>query len=102
MLIYNTTYAVEKQELASFINWVREIMIPAVHAEGTLHSGRLTHILDNRSESESISLSLQFCVKDSAALHGWYLSQGRELQKQMKKVFGDRVMDFPTLMEVIE
>ncbi len=102
MLIYNTTYAVEKQELASFINWVREIMIPAVHAEGTLHSGRLAHILDNRSEPESISLSLQFCVKDSVALHGWYLSQGRELQKQMKKVFGDRVIGFPTLMEVIE
>ena len=102
MLIFNTTYAVEKKELASFVNWVREVMIPTVHAEGTLHSGRLSQILDNIPDAENLSFSLQFCVEDSATLHKWYRSQGCELQKQMKKVFGNRVIGFPTLMEVIE
>lgn len=45
MLIYNTTYAVSEEDLAYFIVWIRERMIPAVHADGYLTDGRLARIL---------------------------------------------------------
>lgn len=101
MLIYNTTYAVQEEELACFMVWIREKYIPLVHDEGTLREGRLARILSHGSD-EGYSFSLQFCVEDSAALHKWFVKQGRPLQEEMRKVFGNRVAGFSTLMEVIE
>lgn len=101
MLIYNTTYAVSEEDLAYFIVWIRERMIPAVHADGFLTDGRLARILTS-SDDEGYSFCLQFSVADSAVLHQWLLRQGRQLQNEMKKVFGNRVVGFSTLMEVVE
>lgn len=101
MLIYNTTYAVPEEDLACFLIWVREKYIPTVHADGTLHEGRLARILGHEAEGGH-SLSLQFGVDDSAALHRWYVRQGRMLQEEMLKMFDGRVMGFSTLMEVLE
>lgn len=101
MLIYNTTYALQEEDLPCFLVWVREKMIPAVHADGALSQGRLARILGHEDEGGH-SLSLQFSVADSATLHKWYLRQGRQLQVEMRKVFGDRVVGFSTLMEVME
>ncbi len=101
MLIYNTTYALQEEELACFLVWVRENMIPAVHADGALSEGRLARILSHGDE-EGYSFSLQFTVADSATLHKWFLRQGKQLQMEMRKVFGNRVVGFSTLMEVME
>jgi hypothetical protein len=40
-------------------------------------------------------------VDDSAALHRWHTRQGMNLNAEMMKTFKDRVVGFPTLMEVI-
>ncbi len=101
MLIYNTTYALHEEDLACFLVWIRDNMIPAVHADGALSGGRLARILSH-GEEEGYSFSLQFNVADSATLHKWFLRQGRTLQAEMRKVFGDRIVGFSTLMEVVE
>lgn len=46
--------------------------------------------------------SLQWEVEDSAALHHWHTRQGMKLNEEMMKVFKDKVVGFPTLMEVIK
>jgi hypothetical protein len=40
-------------------------------------------------------------VDDSATLHRWHTRQGMNLNAEMMKTFKDRVVGFPTLMEVI-
>ena len=46
--------------------------------------------------------SLQWEVADSATLHRWHVAQGVALNDEMMKTFKDKVVGFPTLMEVIE
>jgi hypothetical protein len=41
-------------------------------------------------------------VEDSAILHHWHTEQGMGLNEEMMKVFKDKVVGFPTLMEVIQ
>ena len=102
MLIYNTTYAVTEEDLACFLAWAQEKMISAVHADGILTRGRLARILSHSDEEGGHSFSLQFEVADSAALHKWFLRQGRQLQQEMQQIFGNRIVGFSTLMEVME
>ena len=67
---------------------------------GELKNPRILRILSHK-EQDSECFSLQWEVEDSAALHRWHVKQGATLNAEMMKVFKDKVIGFPTLMEVI-
>ncbi len=101
MLIYNTTYQTGNDEARNFIIWLHEVYMPQVEADGRLKHPRLTRILSHK-EQDSECFSLQWEVKDTRTLHQWHTAQGAGLNAEMLKVFKDKVVAFPTLMEVIE
>lgn len=101
MLIYNTTYQVSVDDARNFVIWVHESYIPQVTEQGTLKNPRLVRILSHK-EDDSECFSLQWEVEDSTALHRWHIAQGARLNEELLKVFKDKVVGFPTLMEVIE
>ena len=101
MLIYNTTYQVEMADARNFVIWISECYIPEVEKNGKLNNPRLTQILSHQ-EADSECFSLQWEVEDTATLHRWHTEQGMALNEEMLKVFKDKVVGFPTLMEVIK
>ena len=101
MLIYNTTYQVGNDDARNFVIWLHEVYMPQVEGNGLLKNPRLTRILSHK-EQESECFSLQWEVEDTRILHQWHMAQGGALNAEMLKVFKDRVVGFPTLMEVIE
>ena len=76
MLIYNTTYHVEEGEDKNFLIWMQEHYLPEVEKNGTLYAPRIARILSHIEEG-SICYSVQL------------------------NIFKDKVIGFPTLMEVI-
>ncbi len=101
MLIYNTTFQVEIGDARNFVIWLTECYMPQVEQNGLLQHPRLTHILSHK-EDDSECFSLQWEVEDSATLHRWHTEQGMKLNEEMMKVFKDKVVGFPTLMDVIK
>lgn len=101
MLIYNTTYQVDIKDARNFVIWLTECYIPEVEKNGKLSGARLTQILSHQ-EADSECFSLQWEVEDSATLHHWHTEQGMALNEEMMKIFKDKVVEFPTLMEVIK
>lgn len=100
MLIYNTTFHVGMGDARNFVIWLNEYYIPEVENLGELKNPRILRILSHK-EQDSECFSLQWEVEDSAALHRWHVKQGATLNAEMMKVFKDKVIGFPTLMEVI-
>ncbi|WP_373841013.1 DUF4286 family protein [Bacteroides heparinolyticus] len=100
MLIYNTTYHVEMPDAHNFVIWLNEAYIPQVEADGRLSAPRLVRVLSHK-EQDSESFSLQWEVADSATLHRWHTEQGMRLNEEMMNVFKNKVIAFPTLMEVL-
>ncbi|MDO4180429.1 MAG: DUF4286 family protein [Bacteroidales bacterium] len=100
MLIYNTTFQTEVGDARNFVIWLNECYIPEVENLGMLRNPRLVQILSHK-EPDSECFSLQWEVEDSATLHRWHTQQGMRLNEEMMKVFKDKVVGFPTLMEVI-
>ena len=100
MLIYNTTYHVEMEDARNFVIWLNECYIPEVEKTGELKNPRITRILSHQ-EQNSECFSLQWEVENSAVLHRWHTTQGAHLNEEMMKAFKDKVIGFPTLMEVI-
>ena len=95
MLIYNTTYHVEEGQEKFFLAWMQEFYLPEVEKHGTLYAPRIARILSHIEEG-SICYSVQFEVENSAKLH-----QGVKLNEELLRIFNDKVIGFPTLMEVI-
>ena len=100
MLIYNTTYHVEEGEDKNFLIWMQEHYLPEVEKNGTLYAPRIARILSHIEEG-SICYSVQFEVENSAKLHRWHQEQGVKLNEELLNIFKDKVIGFPTLMEVI-
>ena len=86
MLIYNTTYHVELADARNFVIWLHECYIPEAEKSGELKNPRILRILSH---------------EDSAALHRWHTQTGARLNEELMKTFKDKVIGFPTLMEVI-
>ena len=100
MLIYNTTFHVEMGDARNFVIWLNEYYIPEVENLGELKNPRILRILSHK-EQDRECYSLQWEVEASAALQRWHVKQGATLNAEMMKVFKDKVIGFPTLMEVI-
>lgn len=100
MLIYNTTYQVNIEDARNFVIWINEYLIPEVEKTGLMNQPRLLQILSHK-EKDSECFSLQWEVADTTSLHQFYTKHGIALNKEMEKVFKNKVVGFPTLMEVI-
>ena len=99
MLIFNTTYQVDEAQEKYFLIWMQEHYLPEVEKMGLLHAPRIARVLSHYEDG--ICFSVQYEVEDSVLLHQWYQRQGVQLAEEMKKIFKDKVVGFPTLMEVI-
>lgn len=101
MLIYNTTYQVNKGDAPSFIIWIHNVYLPKVEESGMLNRPRLCRILSHHEE-DSECYSLQFEVENSTVLHQWYQQTGVALNEELVRLFEDKAVGFSTLMEVID
>ncbi len=101
MIIFNTTYHAYHTRKEEFIGWLKEIYIPTVLQHGALQSLQLTRIFAE-DESEGVSLSLQFKTTDTEVLEAWHESCGAALIADMQKRFGNQVLGFSTLLEIID
>ena len=100
MLIYNTTYQVSDDVQQNFLIWIKECYIPQVLQFGYLSNPRLCRVLSHLDEG--FSYTVQWEVESSALLHQWHIKQGSVLNQELIKIFKDKVVGFPTLLEVIE
>ena len=100
MLIYNTTYQTGIDDARNFVIWLSESYISEVEKQEYCKIPVLRTSLVTKQDSECFSL--QWEVEDTAALHRWHTQQGMHLNEEMMKIFKDKVVGFPTLMEVIK
>lgn len=100
-MLFNTTYQVNMDEARNFVIWLHNCYIPQVEQEGTLSHPRMARVLSHR-EQDSECFALEFEVENTAALHRWYSTHGTGFEKEIRKMFGEKVVWFSTLLDVIE
>lgn len=101
MLIYNTTFQVNVDDAQNLVIYLHEQYLPEAVKSGVMKNGRMCRILSHR-DNDSECFSVQFEVEDTAQLHKWYSTDGVRLNNEMLKLFKNKVVGFPTMMEIIE
>ena len=101
MYIFNTTYHAETAVKDDFTAWLRQVYIPAATLCGRLTAPQLCRVIAGET-SEGENFSLQFRVTDRRTLEVWYDKTGADLDLSMRKRFGNRVLGFNTLLEILD
>lgn len=102
MIVYNTTYHVERGYEQEFLSWIRTHYLPHATADNTLSAPRLTRIMSDSPEQEGTSYSLQYRVASVNQLNEWYKRTGVQLTNRLTAHFGQRVVGFTTLLEEVD
>lgn len=103
MHIYNITFTLEKELEQEIISWLREEFIPrSVTADGEYFGSAELLRVGHTLEPGTASLALHLRTDDAANIDDWYADRGCVLFDAMLKRWPERVVYFPTLLEVIE
>ena len=101
MIIFNTTFHADDDVKDQFLQYLKENYIPTASSSGFLFAPRLS-LIHRQHEEGGVSYSLQFSIKNVDTLNHWLSTSGAELQQELTKSFGNKVMGFITLLEEIE
>lgn len=100
MLIYNITFLVSERMEKKWLVWVKEEHIPFMISSGQLTDPQLARILADTGQ-EGISYSIQFKVENMEVLKDWHHKFSDTFNIQCEKHFGQEVLFFSTVLELI-
>ncbi|MDL2278308.1 DUF4286 family protein [Parabacteroides sp. OttesenSCG-928-G07] len=101
MIVYNTTFQIDRDILDDCLTYIKEEYLPAAIASGSLSKPVLRRILHAHNE-EGESYAVQFHVANTDVLNQWLSSEGNRIVQALVDHFGDKIVGFTTLLEEIE
>ena len=101
MIIYNTTFHIEKEAHIACVDYLKKEYIPQAVSSGFLLNPRLRRVLQNE-ENEGESYAVQFHVKNVDTLNFWLQNEGNNLHRALVARFGHKIAGFSTLLEEID
>lgn len=100
MIVYNTTFHLEKDIHDECLEYLKTKYIPSAVASGSLQAPLLLRVM-HTADDEGFSYSVQFRVKDTDTLNEWLRKEGSALQQALVKRFGHQIAGFTTLLEEV-
>ncbi len=100
MIVYNTTFHLEKEIHDECLEYLKTSYIPAAVASGFLQAPLLLRVM-HTADDEGFSYSVQFRVKNADTLDYWLRQEGSALQQALVERFGHQIAGFTTLLEEV-
>jgi hypothetical protein len=100
MIIYNITLGVENSVAADWVRWMQETHIPELLQTGLFTDYRLCKLLE-QDEAEGTTFVAQYYCDSRENYDNYINSHAPAMREKMVTIFGDRVMAFRTVMEVL-
>jgi len=101
MLIFNTTYKVSTDFRDSWLQWIHDFHIPFMLEAGTFSSPQIARVVGSEDE-QGISFSVQFRIDDMELLKNWHRVNATAFQNNCRERFGNNVIFFTTVLELID
>lgn len=101
MLIYNVTTKVSRDIAGEWLNWIKDEHIPDLMATKCFTRAIILHLLEMDDE-EGITYAVQYYT-ESKALYNKYIEKfAPGMRTKSFDKWGERVISFRTLMQVVD
>ena len=102
MIVYNVTCHMAHDMADEWLSWMQQVHIPEVMETGCFSGHKVMKILTNVEDDEGINYSVQYNA-DSMGDYERYRSEfAPALQQKTRDRYGEKVLAFRTLLEVVE
>ncbi len=102
MIVYNVTCHMERDMAAEWLKWMQEVHIPDVMETGCFMESRVMKILTNVEDDEGVNYSVQYEAPDMESYEQYRQDFAPALQQKTRDRYGEKVLAFRTLLEVVE
>ena len=100
MIIYNVTVSVEEDCTNDWLHWMKTEHIPEVMDCGVFTKAQINRVIADGDSNNTFAIAYTCCsMKD---LHRYQTKFSTNLQKKHIARYGDKVVAFRTVMDVIE
>ncbi len=99
MYLYNMTIKVDRAIERDWLRWLRQRHIPELMASGKFTHHRLCRLL--LDEPDGVTYAVQLFCPDFSAFQRFQEEDASRLQQQLTDKYGDRLVVFRTIMEVL-
>ena len=100
MIIYNVTVKVQPAIAAEWLQWMQGEHMPEIMATGYFTASRICHLLE-MDESDGVTYSVQYTATDMSQYQRYIAEHAPALREKTMKAFGDRLIAFRTVMEIV-
>ncbi len=101
MVIYNITIKVEWSIASDWLQWMQEIHIPAVLATGCFDKHQLVRLLQV-DETEGPTYAAQYFTATLSKYDYFLQHHAAEFKREIARKWGEKYVDFKTLMQVVD
>lgn len=101
MIVFNTTFHVEKGIQEEFVEYMLQHFIPMSTKSGLLRSPRLSRVF-GREEEPGHSFAMEFQVADIDLLERWNREESGVVYAPLLEKFKEKMAGFSTVMQTIE
>lgn len=100
MFIYNVTTQLDKNIHKEWIQWMQQIHIPEVMQTGCFTASRLLRLLET-IESDGFTYTVQYTASTKADYNRYIEMYAATLRQSTINKWGDKIIAFRSLMEII-
>lgn len=100
MILYNITFNVELDTVEDFKSYLQQAHIPSLELGNDILEYKFFRLL-NVDESEAMTMTLQYFLKDLGTYNQHLTVIDRELKRDLYQRYGDKVLYFCSVLEKI-
>ncbi len=101
MIIYNVTSSIDPAIHHEWLSWMKQQHIPKILQTGNFYKVRIIKVLVDEAQG-GVTYSTQYLAHTMDALQDYYSTHADVIGSEVKELFGDRVLQFETELQVIE
>ncbi len=100
MIIYNVTVSVEESIVNNWLDWMKSEHIPDVMACGIFTKAQINRVV--KQEDSNSTFAIAYTCHSMKDLHQYQIEFSSVFQNKHVSRYGDKVVAFRTVMEVLE
>ena len=102
MIIYNVTCNVEKHMAENWLQWMRDEHLPDVMGTGCFKDYKILKLINQEEDDHGVNYAIQYTCESHEILNKYRTEHGPGLQAKTLAKFGDQVMAYRSVLEVIK
>ncbi|MFP9097590.1 DUF4286 family protein [Flavobacterium sp. RHBU_24] len=101
MIIYNVTSNVDDSIHQQWLEWMMDKHVPDIMATGKFYKIKIVKVLGDEQHGGT-TYSVQYTAENREKLDEYYRDHSPKLRGEMKQLFGDKVLQFRTELELVQ